>query len=119
MDNVKTNKANSALFFFHADRGNVDGIRAELDAGVDVNARDSRGNTALLYAAELGNLEMASLLLNRGVDATARDHEGNSALMVASERFNTEMTDLLRRAEQAHLISASLPPAPRPKRSRL
>ena len=57
-----------------------------LDAGVDVNAPDAGGRTALHFAVDAGNVAAATLLLNRGADVAAAtrnapngEHECNDA----------------------------------------
>jgi len=47
--------------------------RAALDAGVDVNAVNDYGSTALFFAADRGNAEITRLLLERGADPNVED----------------------------------------------
>ncbi len=55
--------------------GDVNAIRNALDHGADVNAVDSFGRTALMYAAtsDLLPLDAVKLLVERGADINARD----------------------------------------------
>jgi outer membrane protein assembly factor BamB len=48
-------------------------VKAALDAGADVNARNEMGISALWIAGGKGNLEVVELLLKRGADPNARD----------------------------------------------
>ena len=48
-------------------------------AGIDVNCRDERGITALMYAAALGNETLIQLLLKHGADKTLKDGQGRTA----------------------------------------
>lgn len=70
-------------------------------AGADVNARDSDGNTPLLFMARggLASLSWAAPyyhgdmivgLINAGADAHARDKDGNTVLHVLAFRFDPE-----------------------------
>jgi ankyrin repeat protein len=51
-------------------QGTIEDIRAALDAGADVNARDHLKRTALHWA---DSVEVAAVLLERGADAMAKD----------------------------------------------
>jgi outer membrane protein assembly factor BamB/ankyrin repeat protein len=48
-------------------------VKAALDRGADVNAKNEIGITALWIAASKGKLEVIDLLLERGADVNARD----------------------------------------------
>ena len=59
-------------------------IAGILDEGADVNARNERGQTALMVACENdGRIGIASLLLERGADVKARDEDDATALRIA------------------------------------
>ena len=51
--------------------GDLKAVRAQLDGGVDVNARDADGNTPLLLAAVCAGPEFVELLLKKGADVNA------------------------------------------------
>src|SRR5215211_7783002 len=53
--------------------GDPKAVRAALDAGADVNAKNEIGVSALWIAASKGKLEVIDLLLDRGADVNARD----------------------------------------------
>jgi N-acyl-D-amino-acid deacylase len=61
--------------------GKVESCRLLLDRGAVVNATNSAGGTALLYA--LDNFGKTKLLLGRGADPNVRSGEGRTALMIA------------------------------------
>ena len=68
--------------FYNAIRGDdLRQIGAMLDHGADVNAKDQRGITPLMYAAAVGSLEAMQRLLDKGADANARNAAGSTALM--------------------------------------
>ncbi len=50
-----------------------------IGAGIDVNCRNERGITALMYAAALGNETLIQLLLKHGADKTLKDGQGRTA----------------------------------------
>ncbi len=64
-------------------------MRALLDHGAKVNARDANGRTALLLAAAQGREQAVSLLLERGADPAATDQAGEFPLLAASCRGYT------------------------------
>lgn len=53
---------------------------------IHVDARDSKGRTALMIAAEFGHAEICRLLLFSGADPTLRDASGSTACDIARER---------------------------------
>jgi ankyrin repeat protein len=71
---------------------NKDEIRKSLEAGADVNAKDSEHNeAALLLAVRHANAEIVRLLIDEGADVEARNDEGRTALFfaqVGSETFD-------------------------------
>jgi ankyrin repeat protein len=66
--------------------GDVSQIRAQLQAGADVNARDGGGRTALLHAVRGGQLAAVRALMEAGAGLDERDQEGRTALMEAARR---------------------------------
>ena len=74
---------------------NLDKIRSCISAGVDVNAKDNDGWTALIYAACYGHTEIAKLLIADGADINARDNYGCTALIYAAINGYTEIARLL------------------------
>jgi len=62
----------------------------ELKLVKDVDARDGRGRTALLYAAEGDNLDAAKRLVQAGANVNARSRDGMSALTLFALAGNAE-----------------------------
>lgn len=58
-------------------------VQEELDNGVNVDARDERGWTALMHAVNYGNTEVVELLLAANADVNATNNVGYTALMYA------------------------------------
>jgi ankyrin repeat protein len=69
-----------------AKQGDVGQIRAQLQAGADVNARDGGQRTALLHAVRGGHLPAVRALIEADAGLDQRDPEGRTALMEAARR---------------------------------
>jgi uncharacterized protein len=74
------------LLIAAAKQGDAGQVRAQLQAGADVNARDSGQRTALLHAARGGQLAVVRALIEAGAGLDARDPDGRTALMEAARR---------------------------------
>ncbi|MFJ5120884.1 ankyrin repeat domain-containing protein [Kitasatospora sp. NPDC088548] len=79
-------------------RGNVSEIEMLLGSGVDVNAGDSNGFTALHLAAQECQVNAARALLDGGALVDQKNRFGNTPLFVAvfNSRGRSEMIELLR-----------------------
>ncbi|KAH6902852.1 ankyrin repeat-containing domain protein [Coprinopsis sp. MPI-PUGE-AT-0042] len=64
----------------------ISDFRALVEAGLDVNAKNAEGFTALMYAVRFGQTSMARALLQlEGVDVNLEDGEGRALLVVACD----------------------------------
>ena len=60
-------------------------VRALIEAGADVNVKNNRGNTALMYEAmSRKNPEIVKVLLEAGAEVNAENDSGYTALMYAN-----------------------------------
>jgi len=79
----------------------IEKIKALLSQGVDVNARDSLGRTALHCTCEKFDTppseKIARLLIGQGADVNARDKSGNTPLHLAAREWDIDedLLDLL------------------------
>lgn len=78
-----------------AGRGDVQRVKALIDASADVNAKDKKGRTALMEAAFSGHADIVTLLLDKGADIQASDRFGDTALTLAADSHKTEVVKLL------------------------
>lgn len=86
---VGTVTKNTEEFTYLCKCGSAQQVKDVLHAGMDINAKNEFGMTALMWAArDNTNPEVVKLLLEDGADIRAKDEEGRTALMWAA-RNNT------------------------------
>ena len=81
-----------------AESGDTQAVRAALDSQVDVNARDSEGNTALMIATRHGRTKAVLALLAHGADPNLPDTKGFTPLRIASSTGNSTIIGALQKA---------------------
>jgi ankyrin repeat protein len=64
--------------------GNPARIKRLIEAGANVNAKNSDGTTALMEASSRGYTEIMRLLIEAGADVNTQDKNGYTALMMAT-----------------------------------
>ena len=72
-----------------------------VNQGVDINAIDILGQTALMAAAESNHADNVKVLLAAGADPLIRDRRGRAAADIAHEHHYDSLAALLARAEQS------------------
>ena len=78
--------------------GDLAGVQAELDKGVDVNAKmKATGYTPLHEATTWGHKEIVVLLIAKGADVNVRGFGGMTPLNMADDEGEKEIADLLRK----------------------
>jgi ankyrin repeat protein len=87
--------------------GDIEAVRTLIDQGVDVNAPQGDGTSALHWAASRNDLEMTQLLLEAGADVGARTRLGDmTPLFMAARSGNASIIEALAEAN-ADATSAS------------
>ena len=81
-----------------AKAGNVKGLKAALAAGTDVNARDDKGWTALMYVVDKGYVLLVEPLLQAKADPDVRAPDGATALFMAAAHGHSEIIEPLIKA---------------------
>ena len=77
-------------------RGDLEGVKAALESGADVNSMDEDGYTGLMMAISFNHNAVVALLLKTpNIDVNQKNDRGNSALHVAMESENNEALKLL------------------------
>ena len=66
--------------------GSVAAAKLLLAKGADINAKNSRGETALLKTAGLGDTAMVRLLLEKNADVKLVANDGTTAMMATVVR---------------------------------
>jgi len=78
-----------------AGAGDLARAQALIASGSDVNARNSRGGTALMYAAVPGDAAMARLLVRHGARVNLAGANGWTALTIAAVKGHVAVVRLL------------------------
>ena len=81
-----------------AKAGNLKGLEAALAAGTDVNARDDKGWTALMYVVDKGYVLLVEPLLQARADPDVRAPDGATALFMAAAHGHGEIIPMLMKA---------------------
>lgn len=76
-------------------KGHPSIVSAFLAKGVDVNQRDSRGGTALIWAVARRVPDCVQLLIAAGAEVNARDRDGMSALKLARSKSLSQIETML------------------------
>ena len=92
----RPNEQGMTLLHIAASEGHVEGCKALLDVGADINAVDSKGKTPLHYAVENGHMEVIKLLVERKADLSIKDENGNAAYQLMFDK-SLSCLDLLRK----------------------
>ena len=75
--------------------GYVSLVEMLLDKGVDVNAKNNGGMTALMFASVGGHNACLEILLDKCADADAKANDGTTALMLASAGGHSACLNIL------------------------
>ena len=82
-------------FFAAAQASDAMALNAFFDAGINPNAQDPDGRTALISAAARGDLNVVNVLLAHNVDINVKDQRGYTALSHAIEAMYEDVEDAL------------------------
>ena len=75
--------------------GHTETAKMLIEAGADVNAKNSSEQTALHLAALRGHTEIAKMLIEAGADLNAKDNNGWTVLRSAAYNARTETVKML------------------------
>jgi serine/threonine-protein phosphatase 6 regulatory ankyrin repeat subunit B len=77
--------------------GNIDGLRAFLSSGGNLEWRDADGDSLLARAVYMQNQDAAKLLLEHGYSPDSHSLRGHTPLSIACKLNNKELVELLLR----------------------
>ena len=75
--------------------GNADIIKAAINAGANLKARDSELNTALMNAIDARNHDAVKILLGHEIEINAQNTDGNNALILSVMNNDSEVLSAL------------------------
>ncbi|MHC4679107.1 MAG: ankyrin repeat domain-containing protein [Planctomycetota bacterium] len=78
--------------------GVLDKVKAFVENGTDINAKDGQGMTPLHLAAQKGQREVVEFLILRGADVHAKDNQGRTPLDLALSKRRNDVVTLLAEA---------------------
>jgi uncharacterized protein len=91
-------KTKELKFYTAAKEGRLPEVKAMLSAGMNANAKNTVGRTALMGAAYYGNKSIVKELIVEGVDVNLADEQGKTALMLAVGNQRLDIIELLLQA---------------------
>src|SRR5208282_4829942 len=82
-------------FVQSADKGDLKAVQLFLEAGMDGNAQDTTGSTALMAAAKNGRIDVVNKLLEQKLNLNLQDKQGETALELAAANNQADIVKLL------------------------
>ena len=95
-NNIMLNKGIEELIHY-SKKGNEEKIREELDLGTNVNLRDAKNYSAIMYACNNKHTSSIEILLDSGADPDSANSEGVTLLMSAAHKGFVDLVKLLLR----------------------
>ena len=82
-------------FTFASSSSDLYMIPARQEEGADANAKDGKGNSALILASEKGHTGLVQYLLTNKADVEAKQKDGWASLHFASQKGHVKVAELL------------------------
>ena len=92
--NIDAVSAQSEQIFKLIEAGEIDELETELKSGIDTEATNQSGDTAILVAARNGNLDAIRLFVDFGANINAQDPKKRDVLNIAITTRNNELAKL-------------------------
>ena len=81
-------------------KGDVSKVQQLVNAGADVNQKDSAGKTPLMYAILYKNSEIVSYLIEKGAKVSTKDARGYSVMDYALDSKSDEIIQQIKQARK-------------------
>ncbi|EON66215.1 hypothetical protein W97_05608 [Coniosporium apollinis CBS 100218] len=91
-------EAGEMALFIAVERGHTDLVSILINAGVNVNAKDSTGQTSLHRATRRGNESIMQTLLQHGIDIEQKNDDGRTAWSANAQTCNEHILGILLKA---------------------
>ncbi len=78
----------------------VDAVRVRIEAGDNIEEKDSWGQTALHWASKYESVEIVELLLEAGANFKAKDEDGDTPLKNADKNTNPAIAEAMARGKR-------------------
>jgi len=75
--------------------GDIEKVKKIIASGIDINCKDTSGNTPLILAASYGHDKILELLIAKGTDLYMKNNSSTNALGFATYKGNTNIVKLL------------------------
>jgi ankyrin repeat protein len=86
--------------------GDLAKVKVLVSKGANVNVREQKKRTPLIFAATNGHTSIVEFLINKGAEVNARDSSGQTALIYAAKRsFNETAAVLLKNGAEVNVKS--------------
>ena len=78
-------------FFTAIANNNIETAQELIDAGVDVNCKNYKGETPLILATKINHMSIIEELMKASVDLNIKDEDGDTALMCAAKNNHIDV----------------------------
>lgn len=99
-DDYRQQHTETVALFGYAKLGDVEGFQdeKELAPSFDINIKDHKGYSSLMYAAYYNHIDLVKWLIANGADVESPDRGGNTILMGVAFKGHIEVAQLLIKA---------------------
>lgn len=85
------------MFINSVRRNKINDVKLLLDRGADLNIKNNKGNTALMYACLLNHEPIVKFLVDKGADLNIKNNEGYTALDIALNQKYRKIANIIKR----------------------